>query len=105
MKTGTLIASYNAFSKEGVTIYQVFTKEGGEAELDSRLLDKLGINVALGQMSGAKVDIENGQIVDVHIKAASSVTALKGLVRKPASPVTIEDMNKAIDAHVDGEAG
>lgn len=32
------------------------------------------------------------------VPAASPVTALKGLVREPASPVTIEDMNKAIAA-------
>lgn len=33
------------------------------------------------------------------VAATKSVTALKGLVRKPASTVTIEAMNAAIAAH------
>jgi len=40
------------------------------------------------------VDTGNGQF---HILAATkSVTALKGLIRKPIKPVSIEDMNTAI---------
>lgn len=33
------------------------------------------------------------------VAATKSVTALKGLVRKPASPVTIAAMNEAITTH------
>ena len=33
------------------------------------------------------------------VAATESVTALKGLVRKPATPVSVEAMNAAIAAH------
>lgn len=43
------------------------------------------------------------------VAAIESVTALKGLVRKPATPVGVESMNEAIAAIVargsSGEAG
>ena len=32
------------------------------------------------------------------VAATKPVTALKGLIRKPAKPVTVEDMNEAIAA-------
>ncbi|MFJ7311499.1 AbrB/MazE/SpoVT family DNA-binding domain-containing protein [Pseudomonas sp. NPDC098747] len=40
------------------------------------------------------VELENGQFA--IMAAVHSVQSLKGLVRKPASPVSIEDMNVAI---------
>lgn len=52
---------------------------------------------ALGVEAGDRVEFV--QVEPGHfelVAATQSVTALKGLVRKPASPVTIEAMNKAI---------
>jgi len=55
------------------------------------------VRVALGVVTGDRVEFV--QIEPGHfelVAATQSVTALKGLVRKPASPVTIEQMNEAI---------
>lgn len=55
------------------------------------------VRAALGVGAGDRVEFI--QIEPGHFKlvaATQSVTALKGLLRKPASPVTIEAMNKAI---------
>lgn len=52
---------------------------------------------ALGVEAGDRVEFV--QVEPGHfelVAATQSVTALKGLVRKPASPVTVEAMNKAI---------
>lgn len=52
---------------------------------------------ALGVEAGDRVEFV--QVEPGHfelVAATQSVTALKGLVRKPTSPVTIEAMNKAI---------
>lgn len=52
---------------------------------------------ALGVEAGDRVEFV--QVEPGHfelVAATQSVTALKGLVRKPASPITIEAMNKAI---------
>jgi hypothetical protein len=38
--------------------------------------------------------MENGQFMIVPI--VSPIQSLKGMLRKPASPVSIEDMNRAI---------
>ena len=57
------------------------------------------VRAALGVGAGDRVEfvqIEPGRFE--LVPATSPVTALKGLVRKPASPVTVEDMNKAIAA-------
>ena len=55
------------------------------------------VRAALGVEAGDRVEfvqVEPGHFV--LVAATQSVTALKGLVRKPASPVTIDAMNKAI---------
>lgn len=55
------------------------------------------VRAALGVEAGDRVEFV--QVEPGHfelVAATQSVTALKGLVRKPASPVTIEVMNKAI---------
>jgi len=58
------------------------------------------VRAALGVETGDRVEFV--QVEPGHfelVAATQSVTALKGLVRKPASPVTIEAMNKAIAVH------
>ncbi len=58
------------------------------------------VRTALGVAAGDRVEfvqVEPGRFE--LVAATQSVTALKGLVRKPASTVTIEAMNKAIVAH------
>ncbi len=55
------------------------------------------VRAALGIEAGDRVEFV--QVEPGHfelVAATQSVTALKGLVRKPASPVTIDAMNKAI---------
>jgi antitoxin PrlF len=55
------------------------------------------VRAALGVGAGDRVEFV--QVEPGHfelVAATQSVTALKGLVRKPASPVTIAAMNKAI---------
>ncbi|MES2832908.1 MAG: AbrB/MazE/SpoVT family DNA-binding domain-containing protein [Pseudomonadota bacterium] len=57
------------------------------------------IRASLGLETGCRiefVEIMPGQFAIVP--ATSPVSALKGLLRKPAEPVTIEDMNFAIAA-------
>jgi len=57
------------------------------------------VRAALGVESGDRVEfvlVEPGRFE--LVAATRSVTALKGMARKPASPVTIEAMNKAIAA-------
>jgi AbrB family looped-hinge helix DNA binding protein len=58
------------------------------------------VRSALGVEAGNRIEfvqVEPGRFE--LIAATLSVTALKGLVRKPATPVTIESMNEAIAAH------
>lgn len=55
------------------------------------------VRAALGVESGDKIEfieVEHGRFE--LVASTHSVTALKGLVRKPARPVTIEAMNQAI---------
>jgi len=55
------------------------------------------VRAALGVEAGDRVEFV--QVEPGHfelVAATQSVTALKGLVRKPASPVTIDAMNKVI---------
>lgn len=55
------------------------------------------VRAALGVESGDRVEFV--QIEPGHfelVAATQSVTALKGLIRKPATPVTVEAMNEAI---------
>ena len=57
------------------------------------------VRAALGVEAGDRVEFV--QIEPGHfelVAATQSVTALKGMVRKPASPVTIDAMNKVIAA-------
>lgn len=57
------------------------------------------VRTALGVQVGDRVEfveVEPGRFE--LVAATQSVTALKGLIRKPASPVTIEAMNQAIAA-------
>ncbi|EQD74216.1 transcriptional regulator, AbrB family protein [mine drainage metagenome] len=58
------------------------------------------VRTVLGIKAGDRVEfvqVEPGHFELVTV--TQSVTALKGLVRKPASPVTIDAMNKAIATH------
>ena len=55
------------------------------------------VREALGVETGDRVEfvqVEPGRFELVAV--TQSVTALKGLVRKPAAPVTVEEMNAAI---------
>lgn len=55
------------------------------------------VRAALGVEAGDRVEFV--QIEPGHfelVAATQSVTALKGLVRRPAAPVTIAEMNEAI---------
>lgn len=55
------------------------------------------VRAALGLETGSRVEfveVENGKYAIVP--ATSSVLALKGMLRKPNQPVSIEDMNQAI---------
>ena len=57
------------------------------------------VRAALGVEAGDRVEfvqVEPGRFE--LVAATQSVTALKGLVRKTAAPVTIEAMNQAIAA-------
>lgn len=57
------------------------------------------VRVSLGIDAGDRVEFVQVQLGCFELIAATqSVTGLKGLVRKPAKPVTIEAMNKAIAA-------
>jgi antitoxin PrlF len=52
----------------------------------------------LGLSEGSRIEFVVNEITGHYevIPATKSVTALKGLVRKPGKPVSIEDMNLAI---------
>jgi len=55
------------------------------------------VRTSLGIDTGSRiefVEMENGQFMIVPI--VSPIQSLKGMLRKPASPVSIEDMNRAI---------
>lgn len=58
------------------------------------------VRAALGVEAGDRVEfvqVEPGRFE--LVAATQSVTSLKGLVRKPAAPVTIAAMNDAIAVH------
>ncbi len=58
------------------------------------------VRTALGVEAGDRVEfiqVEPGRFE--LVAATQSVTALKGLVRRPAVPVTIAAMNDAIEIH------
>jgi antitoxin PrlF len=55
------------------------------------------VRSALGLSAGDRIDFiptENGSFEIVP--ATSPITALKGLIKKPAKPVSIDEMNAAI---------
>ncbi len=55
------------------------------------------VRAALGLTAGDRIEFveaEEGRFS--IIPATKSVKALKGIIRKPAKPVTIEEMNRAI---------
>jgi AbrB family looped-hinge helix DNA binding protein len=57
------------------------------------------VRAALGVESGDKIEfvqVESGRFE--LVAATHSVKALKGLVKKPAAPVTVEAMNQVIAA-------
>jgi len=57
------------------------------------------VRASLGLGAGDRiefVELESGQFA--IMAATHSVQSLKGLIRKPASPVSIDDMNAAIAA-------
>lgn len=57
------------------------------------------VRASLGLDTGDRiefVDIGNGKFA--IMAATQSVRDLKGLIRKPAKPISIEDMNLAIEA-------
>ncbi|MDB5802019.1 MAG: hypothetical protein JWL63_2958 [Rhodocyclales bacterium] len=57
----------------------------------------IGVRNALGVGAGDRVEFVETQPGHFELIAATqSVTSLKGLIRKPAKPVTIEAMNEAI---------
>lgn len=57
------------------------------------------VRAALGVEAGDRVEFVEVEPGHFELVAATqSVTALKGMVRKPAKPVTIEAMNVAITA-------
>jgi AbrB family looped-hinge helix DNA binding protein len=55
------------------------------------------VRAALGLEAGSRVEfveVEKGQYL--LVPATDDVQSLKGMLRKPRSPVSIEDMNRAI---------
>lgn len=62
------------------------------------------VRAALGLDTGSRVEfVDNGKGQFAIVPATSPVAALKGLLGKPAKPVSIEDMNRAIAAQGAGE--
>ena len=58
------------------------------------------VRAALGAERGDRMEfVQIGPGLFAVFAATESVTALKGLVRKPKTPVSIENMNVAIAAH------
>jgi len=57
------------------------------------------VRTALGLDTGSRVEfVELGSGQFAIVAATSPVQALKGVLRKPAKPVTLEDMESAIAA-------
>jgi antitoxin PrlF len=55
------------------------------------------VRAALGLDTGSRIEfVQTGEGQYVIVAATSPVQALKGVLRKPATPVSIEDMNRAI---------
>jgi antitoxin PrlF len=57
------------------------------------------VRAALGLDAGSRVDfIDTGSGQFAITAATENVQSLKGMLKKPAKPVSIEDMNRAIAA-------
>ena len=57
------------------------------------------VRAALGLDAGSRVEfVETGKGQFAIIAATEEVQALKGMLKKPAKPVSIEEMNLAIGA-------
>lgn len=57
------------------------------------------VRAALGLDTGSRVEfVETGKGQFAIIAATEDVQSLKGMLKKPATPVTIEEMNLAIAA-------
>jgi antitoxin PrlF len=57
------------------------------------------VRAALGLDAGSRIEfVETGKGQYSIVAATSSVQALKGMLRKPPRPVSVEAMNKAIAA-------
>lgn len=55
------------------------------------------VRAALGLDTGSRVEfIETGEGQFAIVPVTASVEALRGLLRKPSKPVSIDDMNAAI---------
>ncbi|QAU24804.1 AbrB/MazE/SpoVT family DNA-binding domain-containing protein [Dyella sp. M7H15-1] len=56
------------------------------------------VRTHLGLATGDRIEFVLNEATGRYevVPATRSVTALKGIIRKPAKPVTIEDMNAAI---------
>ncbi|MEN3363414.1 MAG: antitoxin PrlF [Burkholderiales bacterium] len=55
------------------------------------------VRAALGLDTGSRIEfVETGEGQYTIVAATSPVQALKGVLRKPMTPVSIEDMNRAI---------
>jgi AbrB family looped-hinge helix DNA binding protein len=60
----------------------------------------VAVRAALGLEAGSRVEFVQTEAGKFAIVAATnSVNALKGMLRKPSSPVSIDDMNAAIASH------
>ncbi len=57
------------------------------------------VRAAIGLVAGSRVEfVEIGKGQYAIIAATDAVQSLKGMLRKPAAPVSIDQMNKAIAA-------
>ena len=60
----------------------------------------VAVRAALGLEAGSRVEFVQTEAGKFEIVAATnSVNALKGMLRKPSLPVSIDDMNAAIASH------
>ena len=78
---------------------EIFTMATATLTSKGQITIPIQVRAALGLETGDRVEfveMENGQFT--MIAASKTVHDLKGLIRKPAMPVSIEDMNSAIAA-------
>ena len=78
---------------------EIFTMATATLTSKGQITIPIQVRAALGLETGDRVEfveMENGQFS--MIAASKTVKDLKGLIRKPAHAVSIEDMNRAIAA-------